>query len=71
MRTFRKSAGTSCTAPGEIAFLAMVSFYRSPDMSLYRMFLAVGAQAFCGEARVAPHSNMSVIPEAQRGIKLR
>ena len=32
MRTFRKSAGTLCTAPGEIAFLAM-DFIYSWDLS--------------------------------------
>ena len=34
MRTFRKSAGMLCTAPGEIAFLIM-------DFILYRMFVFI------------------------------
>jgi hypothetical protein len=38
MRTFRKSAGTLCTAPGEIAFLVM-------DFILHRYAISLGSPA--------------------------
>src|ERR1700741_1109065 len=40
MRTFRKSAGTLCTAPGEIAFLLM-------DFILQRYAISLGSPLKC------------------------
>ena len=40
MRTFRKSAGTLCTAPGEIAFLVM-------DFILHRYVISLGSLGRC------------------------
>jgi hypothetical protein len=42
MRTFRKSAGTLCTAPGEIAFLVM-------DFILHRYAISLGSPRMLSE----------------------
>jgi hypothetical protein len=38
MRTFRKSAGTVCTAPGEIVFLPMEFILQGYAISFWRTF---------------------------------
>jgi len=44
--TFRKSAGTLCTAPGEIAFLLMISFYIACAAALPFSPLSLGCDIF-------------------------
>jgi len=49
MRTFRKSAGTLCTAPGEIAFLVM-------DFILHRYAISLGSPQMLSDEAEA-HGN--------------
>jgi hypothetical protein len=53
MRTFRKSAGTLCTAPCEIAFLVM-------DFILYRYAIGLRSSRMQGERRACYRSPISV-----------
>jgi hypothetical protein len=57
MRTFRKSAGTVCTAPGEIAFLVM-------DFILHRYAISLGSLWMLSELGLSVKASETAIKDS-------